>query len=81
VWHEWGETIRRGEFAVAAALLDAAGVRTEAAYARLRAAERLARDGRAAEAAVERDQALAFYRGVGATAYVQRAEALLAAAS
>jgi hypothetical protein len=62
-------------------LLGAAGLRTYEAAARLRAAESLARDGHAAEAAAQRDNALAFYREVGATAYVRRAEKLLAAAS
>ena len=42
------------------------------------ARERLAGEGRRAEAALQRDRALAFYREVGATAYVRRGEALLA---
>jgi class 3 adenylate cyclase/tetratricopeptide (TPR) repeat protein len=81
VWSRSGLAIAQGDFAAAADLLGAAGLRTYEADARLRAAEELARDGHAAEAAAQRDRALAFYRGVGATAYVRRAEALLAAAS
>jgi class 3 adenylate cyclase/predicted ATPase len=80
-WHEWAQTICGGDFAAAANVLAGAGLRTEEAYARLRAAEVLAREGRRAEAAAQRDEALTFYRRVGATAYVQRAEALLEAAS
>jgi tetratricopeptide (TPR) repeat protein len=54
---------------------------TSAALAHLRAAERLISDGRRAEADVHLQKALAFYRSVGATHYVRRGEALLAAAS
>ena len=50
------------------------------ASARLCAAEALVREGRRAEADVELNLALAFWRSVGATAYVREAEALLAAA-
>ena len=48
---------------------------------RMRAADRLAAEGRTAEADAEARRALSFYRAVGATAHVRRAEALLAAAS
>ena len=50
------------------------------ASARLCAAEALVREGRRAEADTELNLALAFWRSVGATAYVREAEALLAAA-
>jgi hypothetical protein len=56
------------------------GALPDEASARLRAAEVLVREGRRAEADVELKQALAFWRSVGATAYVREAEALLAAA-
>ncbi len=46
---------------------------------RLRAAERLVADGRRAEADVQLQKALAFYRSVGATRYIREGEALLAA--
>ena len=46
---------------------------------RLRAAELLVADGRRAEADVQLQKALAFYRSVGATRYIREGEALLAA--
>ena len=51
------------------------------AYARLRAAENLVREGRRAEADAELERALAFWRTAGATAYVREGEALLAASA
>jgi hypothetical protein len=47
-------------------------------YARLRAAETLSADGRRAEAAVQLERALVFYRSVGATQYISEGEAVLA---
>jgi len=70
-----------GSFVDAAERLAEAGMRTEEAYARLRAAESLAREGRRAEAQAQLEPALAFYRSVGAAAYVRRAEKLLAASA
>jgi class 3 adenylate cyclase/tetratricopeptide (TPR) repeat protein len=78
VWVDAGSAIAKGDFAAAADRLGACRFRTDEAYARLRLAERLADEGRLAEAATERDRALAFYREVAATAYVRRGEALLA---
>jgi class 3 adenylate cyclase/tetratricopeptide (TPR) repeat protein len=51
------------------------------AYARLRMAERLVTEGRRAEADVQLQRALAFYRSVGATRYIREGEALLAASA
>ena len=51
------------------------------AVVRLLAAEQFVEAGRRAEADVQLQQALVFYRSVGATAVIRRAEALLAAAS
>jgi hypothetical protein len=48
------------------------------ARARLRPAERLVADGRRAEADVQLDKVLAFYRSVDATRYIRDGEALLA---
>ncbi|MGZ8694272.1 MAG: AAA family ATPase [Gaiellaceae bacterium] len=79
VWLDAGRAVAAGDFAGAADMLGATGLRADEAYARLREAERLAQAGDSAEAAAQRDLALAFYRGVGATAYARRAEALLAA--
>jgi class 3 adenylate cyclase/tetratricopeptide (TPR) repeat protein len=81
VWADAPQAIVRGDFAGAADLLSQAGMRTAEARARLRAAEELTSEGRAPEAQVQLEQALAFYRSVGATAYVRRAEALLPASA
>ena len=51
------------------------------AEARLHAAEELVAQGCRVEADEQLEQALAFYRSVGATRYVRETEALLAAAS
>ncbi|HSI97004.1 MAG TPA: hypothetical protein VK926_01460, partial [Gaiellaceae bacterium] len=48
------------------------------AEVRLTAAEELVESGRRDEAEVELQRALAFYRSVGATFFVERGEALLA---
>jgi len=53
--------------------------RTDEAELRLRAAERLVRAGRRAEADVQLRKALDFFRSVGATRYIREGEALLAA--
>ena len=55
--------------------------RPEEAYARLRAAEALASEGRRAEADEQLRTALAFYRSVGATRFIREGEALLAASA
>jgi hypothetical protein len=77
VWSDAGESIVRGELAAVADLLGEKGLHTEEAYARLRAAETLTGAARAAQL----EPALAFYRSVGATSLVRRAEALLAASA
>ncbi len=80
-WVDAGEAIVDDEFPRAADVLDRMGLRPFEAYARLRAAEQLAAQGRTAEAADQRDRALAFYRSVGASTYIRRAEALLPASA
>jgi class 3 adenylate cyclase/tetratricopeptide (TPR) repeat protein len=60
-------------------MLQISGPSDEAAV-RLLAAEQLAAEGRRAEADVQLQRALAFYRAVGASRIVRRAETLLAAA-
>ena len=77
VWTEACELIARGELATAATFLDGTDLRSEAAYAHLRVAESLADQGRHAEAQPHLEQALAFYRSVGAGGYVRRGETLL----
>ena len=76
-----GSLIARAELEAAADLLADTGMRTDEAYARLRVAERLASEGRGAEAQPQLEQALAFYRSVGATRYVRRGEELLPASA
>jgi class 3 adenylate cyclase/tetratricopeptide (TPR) repeat protein len=79
-WLEAAVASASGDPRGAAEVYAGIGALPEEAAARLRAAESLVREGRRAEADVELKQALAFWRSVGATAYVREAEALLAAA-
>ena len=69
-----------GGFEQASRLYGEANIRLFEAEARLRHAEQLFVSGRTGEAEVQLEQALAFYRSVGATLFVERAEALLAEA-
>jgi class 3 adenylate cyclase/tetratricopeptide (TPR) repeat protein len=66
------------DFAGAAELYAQIGSLLDEADARLRAAELLASEDGRAEADAQLEQALAFYRSVGATRYVGEGEALLA---
>jgi class 3 adenylate cyclase/tetratricopeptide (TPR) repeat protein len=66
------------EFVRAAEIWAEAGTPTWEARLRLRAAEELIETGRQAEGEIELRKALAFYRTVGATYYLQRGEQLLA---
>ena len=77
LWADAGDLIAQGKAAVAADRLGEKGLQTEGAYARLRAAEELT----GAERAAQLEPALAFYRAVGATSYVRRAEELLPASA
>jgi hypothetical protein len=61
--------------------LESTGSNVDSSYVRLLAGERLVAAGRQAEADAQLAQALTFYRAVGASAYVRRAEALLAASA
>jgi class 3 adenylate cyclase/tetratricopeptide (TPR) repeat protein len=73
-WRNAALAYANGDRVGAADVLREMGNHTDEAYARLRAAE----EGAGAE---QRDRALAFYRGVGATAHVRRVEALLSASA
>jgi hypothetical protein len=80
----WGQrilSVLEGDFESEGDDSEREGRLTTAALARLRAAERLVSEGRRAEADIHLQKALAFYRSVGATRYIRRGEALLAAAS
>jgi len=78
-WTDAAQAYARGDFLAAADILDRTGSRPAEAEARLRAAEALSREGAHADADEQLRVALAFYRSVGATRYVERGEALLAA--
>jgi thioredoxin-like negative regulator of GroEL len=80
-WTKWGRAARDaldGDFGRSAQLLEQIGSKPEEAYARLRAADALVRNGRRADADTHLQRALGFYRSVGATRFVREAEALLA---
>jgi hypothetical protein len=77
-WAEAGSAICTGDFRRAADVLAEIGYRPGEAYARLRAARELVEEGKRAEADADLTPALAFWREVGATAYVREGEALLA---
>jgi tetratricopeptide (TPR) repeat protein len=78
-WAEVAGAVLDGRFEEAADLLEEMGDRSFEADVRVRAAAALVGAGRRAEADVQLDRALAFYRSVGATRYLREAEALLAA--
>jgi class 3 adenylate cyclase/tetratricopeptide (TPR) repeat protein len=80
-WLEAGCAYSKGEFADAADMLGEMGALPEEAFVRLRSAEALVEAGRRADADVQLDRALAFYRSVDATAYIREAEALFAASA
>src|SRR5262249_24538095 len=73
-WIAAARSFAHGDFAEAAATYRDIGSLPDAAYASLRAAQ--ARTGRA-EAGAALQEALAFFRSVGATRYIREGEALL----
>jgi len=77
-WKEAGIAGAEGDFIRAAEIFAAAGAVTIEAESRLSAANELIETGRRAEGEAELKKALAFYRSVGATFFIQRGEALLA---
>ena len=80
-WRTAAASYVSGDYSAAADVYAKIGALPEEAYARLRAAEAFVGEGRRAEADAELKRALAFWRSVGATAYVREGEALLAEAS
>ena len=80
-WRTAAASYVSGDYSAAADVYAEIGALPEEAYARLRAAEALVGEGRSAEADAELKRSLAFWRSVGATAYVREGEALLAEAS
>jgi tetratricopeptide (TPR) repeat protein len=81
VWGEAGMLVAQGKLVEAAEFLAVKNMRTHEAYARLRAAEQFASEGRGAEAQPHLERALAFYRSVGASRYIRRGEAVLPASA
>ena len=77
-WKELSFACLDRDFVRAAEIWAEAGSPTWEARLRLRAAEELIETGRRAEGETELQKALAFYRTVGATFYIQRGEQLLA---
>ena len=80
-WSRWADAARaiaRDDFIRAAEVCEMIGSLPDEALCRLRAAERLADDGQQSEADEQLGRALAFYRSVGATRFIRKAEALLA---
>jgi class 3 adenylate cyclase/tetratricopeptide (TPR) repeat protein len=77
-WKELGFACLDRDFVRAADMWAEAGSPTSEARLRLRAAEELIEAGRRAEGAEQLEKALDFYRSVGATFYINRAEQLLA---
>ena len=80
-WQAPARAYAAGDFEEAAEQLGDMGARPDEAFARLRAAEAMAAAGRRPEADVQLEHALAFYRSVGATAYIRAAEGLFAASA
>jgi hypothetical protein len=80
-WMEAARAYGQGAHAESADILEDMGALAVAAYARMKGAESLVREGRRAEADAQLQQALAFYRSVGATAYIREAEGLFAASA
>ena len=76
-WLDGAEALVNGDAAAAADIYDRIGAHADAAVTRLRAAEKLASDGRREEAEAQLGLALEFFRAAGAKRYVREAEAVL----
>jgi tetratricopeptide (TPR) repeat protein len=80
-WLEAAGAYAAANFAGAADVYEKIGALPDEAYSRLRAARALVEQGRRAEADLQLERSLAFFRRAGATAYVREGEALLAASA
>jgi class 3 adenylate cyclase/tetratricopeptide (TPR) repeat protein len=80
-WLEAAEAFASGKFAGAGDVYERIGALPDEASSRLRAARALVEDGQRAEADLQLERSLAFFRSAGATAYVREGEALLAASA
>jgi class 3 adenylate cyclase/tetratricopeptide (TPR) repeat protein len=79
LWVRATRAAAEGDHAAAADVFASMNAPTFEAMQRLAAAERLLAAGRREEGEAQLERALAFYRSVGATAYLERGEELLAA--
>jgi class 3 adenylate cyclase/tetratricopeptide (TPR) repeat protein len=75
-WFDAARAMVDQDFSLAADLFDEIGSVPDEARARMAAGERLLATGQTAEAAEQLDRAAAFFRRVGATAYLAQCEAL-----
>jgi len=80
-WKDAAGAITQGDLVRAAEIVDEMGHPASAAYARLRAAEALAAEGRRREAEAQLARAQSFYRKAGAAAYLRRGEELVSASA
>jgi DNA-binding SARP family transcriptional activator/class 3 adenylate cyclase len=80
-WLQAAAAMAAGRFEQAADIYAQIGSLPDEAFARLRAAQHLIAAGQRAEASVQLQRALGFYREVRADAYLREAEALLAASA
>jgi tetratricopeptide (TPR) repeat protein len=80
VWGEAGRAVAEGSYGEAAETIEAVGNRRVPADLRVLAARSLAAEGRIGEAEAHLEAARAFYRKVGATAFLAEADAIVAAA-
>jgi class 3 adenylate cyclase/tetratricopeptide (TPR) repeat protein len=80
-WVRAARAFASGDFDGAAGIYAAMGAVTDEARDRLLLAESLIGQGRRAEADIELQRALAFYRSVGATRFIRAGEALFAASA
>jgi class 3 adenylate cyclase/tetratricopeptide (TPR) repeat protein len=80
-WVEAADAYGKGALVESADLLAEMGAASVEAFVRLRAADALVQAGRRTEADAQLQQALSFYRSVGATAYIREAEGLFAASA
>jgi hypothetical protein len=80
-WVEAAQAYIVEDFIGAADIYRRIGSRVDEAHARVRAAAHLDAAGRRSEANVQLQEALAFWRSVGASRYIREGEALLAASA
>lgn len=80
-WVRAAEAFAAGDLRTAADICGEMGAASEEAHDRLWLAEALLEQNRRTEADIELHRALAFYRSVGATHYIRKAQGLLAASA